>query len=368
MPTYLKGLLQARHLQTHASFCREYDRLARELDPALVGKWPSRVTLHRWMTGGVKRLPYPDHCRILEGMFRGWTAEQLLQIADSSDGAASRQSQLARLVEALGQGLAVPNTQATWSLPLRSPLLGQGAASTGTLTLPPRLTETMHAVEGDMAHNLGRKLVALQKTLRLSDEETRLLAILSGHVVELNLAIAIAIAPGGGSVVTYRRELLNLTPTPLRRFSRELWFEHTRGPLAITSNPLDGRKLMIQRTHDTPGMSKFACQFAPAVEPGDTVHFEYTCTGGYFLEEHYWRQAIHYPTRHLTLSIRHEQASLLRCSAIEEMPDGSEVVATDDILWDYEGADLTMTLTRDYLHPNQALTLRWEIDRDPSSA
>jgi hypothetical protein len=50
------------------------------------------------------------------------------------------------------------------------------------------------------------------------------------------------------------------------------------------------------------------------------------------------------------------------------MPDGSEVVATDDILWDYEGGDVTMTLTRDYLHSNQALTLRWEIDRDPSSS
>ena len=160
---------------------------------------------------------------------------------------------------------------------------------------------------------------------------------------------------------------MNLTPGPLRRFSRELWLEHTNGPLAITATPLDGRKLMIHRTHDTPGMSKFACQFAPAVEPGDTVHFEYSCTGGCFLDDHYWRQAILCPTRHLTVSVRHEQASLLRCSAIEEMPDGSEVVATDDILWDYEGADVTMTLTRDYLHPNQALTLRWEIDRDPSS-
>ena len=320
------------------------------------------------MTGDVKRLPYPDHCRILEGMFRGWTAEQLLQVADTPEGGATPQPKIAELVEALRQGLATPNPQATWSLPLRSPLRGQGAAGTGTLTLPPRLTETMHAVEGDMAHNLARKLVALQKTLRLSDEETRLLAILSGQVVELSLAVAITIAVGGASVVTYRRELLNLTPRLLRRFSRELWFEHTSAPLAITATPLDGRKLMIQRTHDTPGMSKFACQFAPAVEPGDTIHFEYTCTGGCFLDDHYWRQAILCPTRHLTLSIRHEQASLLRCSAIEEMPDGSEVVATDDILWDYEGADLTMTLTRDYLHPNQALTLRWEIDRGPSPA
>jgi hypothetical protein len=58
MSTHLKLLLQARHLQAHAAFCREYDRLAKRLDPALVNTWPSRATLHRWMTGGVKRLPY----------------------------------------------------------------------------------------------------------------------------------------------------------------------------------------------------------------------------------------------------------------------------------------------------------------------
>jgi len=226
----------------------------------------------------------------------------------------------------------------------------------------------MHAVEGDMAHNLGRKLVALQKTHRLSDEETRLLAILSGQIVELSLAIAITIAAGGESVVTYRRELLNLTPRLLRRFSRELWFKHTSGALAISATPLDDHKVMIQRTYDAPGKSRFACQFSPAIEPGDTVRFEYSCTGGCFLDELFWRQAILRPTRHFTIDVRHQQASLLRCSAIEEMPDGSEVVATDDILWDYEGADVTMTLTRDYLHPNQALSLRWEIDRDPTTA
>ncbi|HEX9315491.1 MAG TPA: hypothetical protein VGA71_08815 [Actinomycetota bacterium] len=326
------------------------------------------MTLHRWMTGGVKRLPYPDHCRMLEGMFRGWTTEQLLQGADTPEGGAAPQPKTAELVEALRQGLAAPDPQATWSLPLRSPLRGQGAAGTGTLTLPPRLTETMHAVEGDMAHNLGRKLVALQKTLRLSDEETRLLANLSGHVVELSVAVAITIDAGGGSVVTCNRELLNLTPIPLRRLPLEFWFKHTSRALAIWATPLDDHKVMIQRTHDVPSMSKFACQFSPAIDPGDTARFEYRCTGGCFIDELYWRQTVPHPTRHLTLNIRHERASLVRCSAVEEMPDGSEVVATDDILWDYEGADVTMMLTRDYLHSNQALTLRWEIDRDPSSA
>jgi hypothetical protein len=297
-------------------------------------------------------------------MFRGWTAEQLLQIADSPDGAASPQSQTADLVEALRQGLAGPEPQANWSMPPRR----DAAGGTRISTLPPRLSEAMHTVDGDVAHDLGRKLVALQKTLRLSNDETRLLANLSGHAVDLSLAVAITIAAGGGSVVTCNRELLNLTPIPLRRLPLEFWFKHTSGALAISATPLDEHKVMIQRTHDAPSMSKFACQFSPAIEPGDTARFEYRCTGGCFLDELYWRQTVPRPTRHLTVNIRQEQASLLRCSAIEEMPDGSEVVATDDILWDYEGADVTMTLTRDYLHSNQALTLRWEIDRDPSSA
>ncbi|MCW3036783.1 MAG: hypothetical protein JWM17_2095 [Actinobacteria bacterium] len=329
-----------------------------------MGKWPSRATLHRWMTGSVQRLPYPDHCRILEGMFRGWTAEQLLQVAESSHGGSSPQPKTAELVEALRQGLAGPEPQATWSVPLRR----DAAGSTRISTLPPRLSEAMHTVDGDVAHDLGRKLVALQKTLRLSDEETRLLANLAGHVVELSVAVAITIDAAGGAVATCNRELLNLTSIPLRRLPLEFWFKHTSRALTIWATPLDDHKVMIQRTHDAPSMSKFACQFAPAIEPGDTARFEYRCTGGCFLDELYWRQTVPRPTRHLTLNIRHEQASLLRCSAIEEMPHGSEVVATDDILWDYEGGDVTMTLTRDYLHSNQALTLRWEIDRDPSSS
>ncbi len=329
-----------------------------------MGKWPSRATLHRWMMGGVQRLPYPDHCRILEAMFRGWTAEQLLQTADAPHGGASAQPEIAQLVEALRQGLAAPEPQAAWSRPLRS----HAAGGTHVSTLPPRLSETMHAVEGDVAHDLARKLVALQKTLRLSDDETRLLANLSGHVVELSVAVDLTIAAEGASVVTYTLEILNLTPTPLRRLSRDLWFEHTGGPLGISATPLDGRKVMIQRTYDAPGKSRFACQFAPAVEPGGTARFEYTCTGGRILDELFWRHAFHRPTRQFTINVRHEQASLLRCSAVEEMQDGSEAFATDDILWDYDGADITMTLTRDYLRPNQALTLRWEVDRGPVPA
>jgi hypothetical protein len=35
-------------------------------------------------------------------------------------------------------------------------------------------------------------------------------------------------------------------------------------------------------------------------------------------------------------------------------------------MWDYEGDDVVMTLTRDYLRPNQALTLRWDVPDEPA--
>src|SRR5215831_15846557 len=78
----LKVLLQERHWQTYRTFQREYDRAARSVDPALVGKWPSRAQLGRWLSGALKGMPYPDHCRVLEKMFPGWTVEKLFQECD----------------------------------------------------------------------------------------------------------------------------------------------------------------------------------------------------------------------------------------------------------------------------------------------
>jgi hypothetical protein len=75
----LKVLLQHRHLQTHRSFCREYDKVATGIDPTLRGSWPSKAQFYRWLAGNLVRLPYPDHCRILEGMFPGWKVDQLFQ-------------------------------------------------------------------------------------------------------------------------------------------------------------------------------------------------------------------------------------------------------------------------------------------------
>nr|WP_208758774.1 MULTISPECIES: DUF5919 domain-containing protein [Microbispora] len=76
-PIMLKSLLRQRHWQTYSTFCREYDKAAKKVDPTLAGKGPSRAQLHRWLSGELKGLPYADHCRVLEAMFPGLTAHQL---------------------------------------------------------------------------------------------------------------------------------------------------------------------------------------------------------------------------------------------------------------------------------------------------
>jgi hypothetical protein len=94
---------------------------------------------------------------------------------------------------------------------------------------------------------------------------------------------------------------------------------------------------------------------------------QYTCEGGRFVEDHYWRQSVPRYTRHLTINLKHRHAGrLVGCTATEEHPDGAENSATEELLWDYEGEDVVITLTRDYLRPGQAVTLRWEIDRAAS--
>jgi hypothetical protein len=75
----LKVLLRQRHWQTYATFCAEYDKVASTVDPRLIGTWPSRAQHHRWLSGSLIGLPYPDHCRILEKMFPGWSAAQLFE-------------------------------------------------------------------------------------------------------------------------------------------------------------------------------------------------------------------------------------------------------------------------------------------------
>jgi hypothetical protein len=81
-PVVLKALLQQRHMQTYSAFCREYDKVAADVDRTLKGGWPSRAQFYRWLSGELIGLPYADHCRILEGMFPDWKVDQLFQVND----------------------------------------------------------------------------------------------------------------------------------------------------------------------------------------------------------------------------------------------------------------------------------------------
>lgn len=83
--TRLRMLVEQRHWTSHKTFCTEYDRAARAIDPRIAGHPPSRAQLHRWMSGELQRLPYGDACRILEKMFDGWTAHQLFEPVAEGD-------------------------------------------------------------------------------------------------------------------------------------------------------------------------------------------------------------------------------------------------------------------------------------------
>ncbi|WP_306359507.1 DUF5919 domain-containing protein [Nocardia sp. CC227C] len=79
MGTVLKALLQQRHLQTVSAFNREYNRLAKKLDPTLINCGPKKAQFYRWLSGEISSVPYPDHCRILEAMFPDWSVTELFE-------------------------------------------------------------------------------------------------------------------------------------------------------------------------------------------------------------------------------------------------------------------------------------------------
>ncbi len=75
-PTLLKVLLTQQHLQRYETFCDTYEQVAAQLAPELPA--PSRAQFFRWLNGQLKRgAPHPDACRVLEGMFPTWTADDL---------------------------------------------------------------------------------------------------------------------------------------------------------------------------------------------------------------------------------------------------------------------------------------------------
>ncbi|MGH3820241.1 MAG: hypothetical protein ACRDRE_21325 [Pseudonocardiaceae bacterium] len=383
-PVVLKVLLQHRHLQTHRAFCREYDRVAAKADPTLRGGWPSKAQFYRWLSGELIGLPYPDHCRILESMFPDWKVDQLFQVHDGGidfipepakpqtatpttqpippTRADQSAAALSNVLDSIERGLEAPaNGQAGWRWDVPR------TVSSPSVTFPLAVGAPGAEAEGAPAQRIARSLVALSKRLRLSDAEIAQLAKLAGHIVELDMTCSIDIDGAGWSTVTYSHQLLNLTNRLIRRLTRELWFETTDGLLTIEPSPSNDRKVAIQRTHDMNNLSKFACHISPGIAPGEVATISYLCRGGRFVHDHYWRQAVPRYTRHLTLNIRHSGVDmLLNCTAIEEQADGSEVSATEDLVCAGDAGDAgdaLITVTRDYLQPSQAVTLRWEVSR-----
>lgn len=351
----LRDLLRERHWQTYRTFCIQYDKAARTVDSSYVGTYPSRAQLHRWQSGDVKGLPYPQHCEVLEAMFPGVKAAEMFRPAVAS--ATARQvDEPTELEDVISQSLASEDAE-SWPEPA-----GTGARA-GAPWFPLQIAGGSD-VDAETPEVLARALRQHGKRLRLSDNEIGQLARLSGCIVDLNLDCRIDIAEDGWATVDYRFEILNLTQAPIRRILREQWFETTDGPLRIEPSASSDRKVRIQRTHDTANMSKFACAVSPAIGPGEIGVIAYTTAGGQFSHDHYWRQSIPRHTRHFTLSIRHRGVDLLLgCTAMEDNVDGSQISALDDLSCDEEDGSALMTITRDYLHPGQAVTLRWEVSR-----
>lgn len=352
----LKKLLRERHWQKYATFCREYDRAAGLIDTDLVGTAPSRGQLHQWLAGELKGLPYPDHCRILEAMFPDWTAAALFELVPDDDLPVSDKSGVGQLVRAVSEAFRTPDADRSEWTPAESHQ-PHGAV---------RLDGAFHSAGDEIPDSLQRitkKLVALARVLRLPPEESARIASLAGQLVELTMQVDISIGEGGQGVVRYQHELFNMSSRPITRIPREVWFEHTPNSIAIAPMSAGHRKVLIQRIHDTTGLAKFACQISPPIQPGDTGTIAYECTGGQFVSDHYWRQCIPRYTRHVTLTIRHNSVGrLMSYTVLEEQVNGTEQSVSEDLIWDNDGTDVVVTLTRNYLRPGQSVTLRWEVE------
>ncbi|MGH3889813.1 MAG: hypothetical protein ACRDSZ_25160, partial [Pseudonocardiaceae bacterium] len=75
--TLLQELLRRRCIHDYPAFCRAYNIAAAAIDKSLVGTYPAEPQFHRWISGDMIGLPYPDHCNVLEAMFPGYSARQL---------------------------------------------------------------------------------------------------------------------------------------------------------------------------------------------------------------------------------------------------------------------------------------------------
>jgi transcriptional regulator with XRE-family HTH domain len=191
----------------------------------------------------------------------------------------------------------------------------------------------------------------------------------AGEVIDRRLSLDIEVAPDGSVTLNYRQELVNNSAVPFTRLTRELWFEHTSGPLVIEALPLveddeNARNLIIKKIHQSKLNATYACQIFPAVQPGESATIAYTCTGGRFVDEFYWRQSVLVPTDELRIRlVHHGIRQLTDCSGTEDRADGAQLSVADSITWNRTDDAVVVELTRRDLEINQAVTLRWDFAR-----
>ena len=186
-----------------------------------------------------------------------------------------------------------------------------------------------------------------------------------GEVVDRSLDVVIDVDREGRIRLHYVHEFENRSDRPFTRFPRQFWFKHTTGPILVEPDH-DGsdRHVLIQRQHDIGIHVRWACQLFPAINPGETGRVAYTCTGGQFSSELYWRQTVYRPTGQLHLQMRLAGVEALTgCQAVEERPDGSEITATESLSWNTDENGIVIDLNRRDLRTNQCVTLRWDVPR-----
>ncbi len=342
-PTLLKALLKVRHWQKLDTFARQWDKVAKTIDPRLVGSCPAHAQFYRWLSGSIRSMPHPDACRILEAMFPGWTVQQLFRPVRTS------RSMLQPAP------IAKPDNNenvVTLAHRLRDP--GTGSEDSWASSESIGVTE----------REIGETLVLLTRHFRMSNGELEALAQLTGRVVELDTAITVDISDNGHAAVEYDRLILNLMDRPVSSLSWDIWFKHAYEKVGVTANRSCSRNTKIAIKQDAVNLAKFATLVSPSISPGDTARISYSCHGGLFTDSLYWRQNIPRDVRHFTLTVKQRVSNeLLSCSATEELPDGSERSAMEGLVWDTRDGYHTIRITHDHLERNQAITISWELDR-----
>jgi hypothetical protein len=341
-PTLLKALLKLRHWQKLGTFAHQWNKVAKTIDSRLVGTCPAHAQFYRWLGGNIRRMPHPDACRILEAMFPGWTVQQLFRPVRTSRDAL--QSTLIAKSDS-NENAVIPARQ------LRDP------GATGEEAWAKVWDVRSKIANLDLLSDGG-------KPLGMSRREFEGLARLTGRVVELDTVITVDISDDGHAVVEYDRLILNLMDRPVSSLSWGIWFKYAYDKLSIMASGSRSHNTKIIVKHDTVNLAKFATLVSPSISPGSTARISYSCHGGLFTDNLYWRQSIPWDVRHFTLTVRQRVSDeLLSCRAMEELPDGSERSAMDGLTWDTADGCHTVRVTRDYLERNQAITISWELDR-----